>query len=659
MRNILVILVIFYILSSAKAIAEMTGFTPQSMYGHTENPKIEVRPGLSFELNEKVLNYGLYPLKSSMVFPEEIVYKESYRVVNAVDPKKQAGNSNLSYYPGLRGPNQLVIYTPAYGSRTGTNEFGTEAIVENNMVVRLNGADSIIPSNGFVISGHGIAKTWINKNIQIGSKVYIDYTNATIKVFLTPESLIYAAKEKLKTVNDLLQYYKNIDILYNDKKASQSLENSKDFLRKAEKKPEKTREYITEAMNSLDNAIKNAIPYNNDELKGVWLRPVETSPDDIEKTLERIKNSGITDIFLETYYHGKTIYPSMYMKNYGVIWQRSEFAGFDPLEVWIKEAHKRNIKVHIWFETFYVGNDNPQTTPNHVLSVYPMWSNQRYTTCDLGVPVASLSEHNGYFLDPANPQVRTYILGILSEIAEKYRPDGINLDYIRYPQTVDSSYPNYAASNWGYTQYARDEFKTFYGVDPKDIKYGTEEWEKWAAYRQNKISSFVGEVKAVLQPYNITLTAVIFPDLKKCKTTKMQNWSNWVQNKYVDGLTPLLLTGEQNTAIALLKNVIRNTSPDTKLYPGLFVTFMGGTFDELLMQIQKAREFKTQGTVIFDYAHLSDVYIEALNTRTFNKSYDNTVKEKPTWSLKAPKDYKPEVTYKDKKAKSQKKSRRK
>ncbi len=652
MRNVLIILAVF-ILSAVRGSADDTAvLMPQNGSSGARVPKIEVKPGLALELNEKVINYGLYSLKNGMTFPEKTVYHEDYKSVNAIDPVKQS--DSVSYYPGLRGPNQLVIYTPAYGLRTGTNEFGTEAVVENNMVVRLNGADSVIPPNGFVISGHGKSKTWINKNIQVGSKVYIDYINGAIKVFLTPESLVYAAKEKLKQVNGLLQYYKDTDILYNDKKASQSLEESKDYLRKAEKKPAKTQEYITEAMSSLDNAIKNAIPYYNDELKGVWIRPVETNPVDIRKTLDRISSSGITDIFLETYFHGKTIYPSKYMRNYGVIWQRSEFAGFDPLEVWIEEAHKRNIKVHIWFETFYVGNDNPQMTPNHVLSVYPMWSNKRYSAFDSEVPVPSLSEHNGYFLDPANPQVREYLLGILSEIVEKYKPDGINLDYIRYPQTVDASYSNYIASNWGYTQFARNEFGYIYGIDPIDIKYGTPEWDMWALYRQDKVSSFVHDVKELVKPYNIMLTAVIFPDLKKCKSTKMQNWRYWAQNNYVDGLTPLLLTGDQNTAVLLLKDVVKNTGSNIKLYPGLFVTFMGGTFDELLMQIQRTREFKTQGAVIFDYAHLNDVYIDALVTRTFNKSYDkvNKVKEKKTHStairsIKTSGNYKPVVRYND------------
>ena len=44
-------------------------------------------------------------------------------------------------------------------------------------VVSLSGADSLIPANGFVISGHGNAKKWINENIMVGSKIHLDLEN--------------------------------------------------------------------------------------------------------------------------------------------------------------------------------------------------------------------------------------------------------------------------------------------------------------------------------------------------------------------------------------------------------------------------------------------------------------------------------------------------
>lgn len=604
-----------------------------------QKPKYKIVPAEKLELSDRVLNYSLM---SAQLPQETVVYSQVQRYINAINPKKE--NNINANYPGLRGPNQLIVYTPLFGERTGTNEFGTEAIVQNNMVVSLNGADSVIPKNGFVISGHGSAKTWISKNIQIGSKVYIDYFNNQLQVYLTPDSLLFAAKMKIEEVNNLVDYYKHSMIAYNDKKTADFIDESKSLIKKAEKKQDKAQTYISQAMSLLDDAIKNAIPYKNNELKGIWIRPVETTPEGIKNTVQRISNSGITDIFLETYFHGKTIYPSRYLQRYGVISQKEEFAGFDPLAVWIDEAHKHNMKLHIWFESFYAGVDNPKNKNNLVLSMYPMWANKRFTQYDSTEPLPCASEHNGYFLDPANNEVQYYLIGLLKEIIDVYKPDGINLDYIRYPQSVDSSFSNYVQSNWGYTQYARNEFMNLYGIDPVEITYGTEAWDNWAVYRQEKITNFVKQVKALTKDTNILLTAVIFPDLSKCKSTKMQDWKEWSVENIVDGLTPLLLTGDKNTADLLLNNVFQNTNPSTKIYPGIFVTFMGGSFEDLLIQIHKTREFKAKGAVLFDYAHLKDKYVDALVTRIFNNSYEvNVTKSKEN------KNYVPEVRYKDKK----------
>ena len=657
-RYLFTIIIIFTIIQSAFAEPETVEIkTNLDTKTQKEKPTAIIRQSQQenpviksdmprIQLNDKVLNYSL---TNSQIPEDSIVYMETQKFYNALDPKRE--NNPNSYYPGLRGPNQLVVYTPSYGERTGTNEFGTEAIVENNMVVRMNGADSIIPKNGFVISGHGSAKKWITNNLQIGSKVYIDYFNHNLRVYLTPESLIFAAKTKIQEVNDIVSYYKHYSHPYNDKKANDYLDDSKKALKKAEKKPENTQEYITEAMQSLDEALKNAIPYSANELKGIWIRPVERTPEEIVKTIDRLHDSGLTDIFLETYFHGKTIYPSSYLNEKGITYQRPEFRGFDPLAIWINEAHKRNMKVHIWFESFYLGNDNPSQNPNHVLYLHPYWTNKRYTNYDNDEPMPCASEHNGYFLDPANYQVQSYLLGLIREIVEVYRPDGINLDYIRYPQTVDASYSGYLQSNWGYTSAARSEFKLIYDIDPIDITPNSKEWELWNNYRQDKITEFIKHVKEITSEYNIKLTAVIFPDLKKSRATKMQNWKVWSTNYYVDGLTPLLLTGDKNTAMLLLKDVINNINPDTYVYPGLFVTFMGGPYEDLLIQIHKTREFNTKGPVLFDYAHFNDKYADALKTRVFNKFYDS----RDTKAHR--KDYKPEVKYKENDRKSRKKNK--
>ena len=50
----------------------------------------------------------------------------------------------------------------------------------------------------------------------------------------------------------------------------------------------------------------------------------------------------------------------------------------------------------------------------------------------------------------------------------------------------------------------------------------------------------------------------------------------------------------------LMGNVLRNKSPRTKLYAGLFVTFMNGSNADLIKQIHAARRYVVNGVIIFD-----------------------------------------------------------
>lgn len=555
--------------------------------------------------------------ESSISSGKEVVFSQKMYPISAIDPTV-LNNPTASFYPGLRGSNQMVVYTPAFGLRTNTNEFGTEAIVNGNIVTSLSGADSVIPCNGLVISGHGKAKSWMNENVLVGSKVYVNRESKTLTVYMTSAGFVYDAKAKIKETQDIMDYYKKASYLYNSQKPAMFIDKAQEYLAKAERHPHEVQRYSTLAIESANRALSNAIPYRENELKGVWIRPTETNTLSIEHALNRMKDAGIDDVFLETYFHGKTIFPSRTMASYNFITQNEKFVGFDPLKVWVEEAHKRGMKVHIWFETFYVGNKSPQDNPQSILAVKPDWGNKTKRDFDSLTPVPSLSEHSGYFIDPANPQVQEFLQCLISEIIQTYHPDGINLDYIRYPQSMAAKYAGYDLSNWGYTDYARNEFKSQYGKDPVDISYGDPLWSAWARYRQDKVTAFVSRISSITRPNKTLLTAVIFPDRQKALEVKQQDWRTWSALNYVDGFTPLLLTCDPETASVMMQDVIKNKSDCTKLYAGLFITFMNGTNEDLLRQIHEARKLNAGGVIIFDYSHMKEKYIEALTASVFD-----------------------------------------
>ena len=541
----------------------------------------------------------------------EVIFKQASTKVDVIDPSNAA-----SYFPGGRGANKLVIYTPNYGIHTGTNEFGTEAIVEENTVTSLSGADSTIPSNGLVISGHGIAKNWINQNITVGSKVYVDVFNNKITVYTTSDSYTYEARAKIKEAKSMMDYYKNSIDDYNYNLPASHIQIAENYLKIAENENKNSiilKQYTQEAIDEANMAIKTSVPYIKNETKGVWIRPTEKNADQIIATLDNLKANGFNSVFLETYFHGKTIFPSQTMNKYGFTVQNEIFEGFDPLDVWIKEAHKRDIKIHIWFQSFYVGNQSPDYNPSSILAVRPDWGNKTKKNANSPKATMSASEHNGYFLDPANPEVHEFLLDLLSEIIDRYKPDGINLDYIRYPNATAGNDMN----AWGFTEYARNDFKNQYGKDPIELTTSDVQWYDWNQYRRNNVTNFVKQVGELGKEKNVYISAVVFPDRASALASKQQDWRTWSVNNYINGFTPLFLTYDSKMLASMMNDVMNVKSPQTDLYAGLFVTFMGGAPEDLIRQIYETRKMNANGVILFDYAHTTPVYTSTLMASAF------------------------------------------
>ncbi|MBR2069754.1 MAG: family 10 glycosylhydrolase [Candidatus Gastranaerophilales bacterium] len=574
-------------------------FTKASAYAEVQNLDIYYLSKSDDKQIEQ--NININPVNDRII-------SESSRNINAIYPIDTPTNS----YPGYRGTNQLVVYTRAFGENTGTNEFGKEAIIKDGIVVALTGANSTIPSDGYVVSGHGSAKKWINDNLKIGTKIEI--YDRTIKAYTTVDSCRYQARAKIKQVQEILISTKYDAQGREDKLVYTHLKKAKQKYKKSKKdNSDLALNCAKEAIDEASIAFRYTLPYIKDELKGVWIRPNSKNISDIQKTLDEIKATGVNNVFIETFYHGRTIFPSYVMKNYGFEMQNPEFKNTDILALWIQEAHKRNIKVHCWFESFYVGNKSPETNSKSILAQKPLWMNRTRQKADYMGWVSHPQEHNGYFLDPANPEVVDFLIKLISELSASYNIDGLNIDYVRYPNIVKENYSN----QWGYTQYARNEFLSLYEVDPIELERSSDLWDKWCEYRSSKITDYVRRVSELLKNRNIVFSAVIFPDYKTSLKTKFQDWLDWSENNYINAFTPLILTGDDELAKSMLEEIKKKTHSATKIYPGLFAGFIESDPEDLLKQIHIARKLHIDGIVLFDWAHLNNQYRDVLKTSAF------------------------------------------
>lgn len=122
----------------------------------------------------------------------------------------------------FRGSGMLVVYNSEYGDTTGTNEWGYEAVIENDKCVSLGGGNNKIPESGFVISGHDEDTggkqmgMWIKNNIKKGDYVYFDKNTLTITVSNRPieSSAFYSVETTYNGIN--VTRAENFLVIYNN-----------------------------------------------------------------------------------------------------------------------------------------------------------------------------------------------------------------------------------------------------------------------------------------------------------------------------------------------------------------------------------------------------------------------------------------------------------
>ncbi len=539
--------------------------------------------------------------------------------IHVVNPNVENNRASCGF-PGCRGGNQLVIYNPQSGrSYTETNEFGFEVTVIDGMVVAHEGANSKIPENGFIISGHGRARDWLIANAPLGARIHVD----PLQKNLTSQVDLWTYRYQLARRTEDAQCVVPVEVCQAVSDAEYQIEQ----LQRQEQK-EQAAEVAVTALENLNKSLWHEYPaFPAEAIKGIWHRPVETSVSDIGQTLDFLKEAGINTVFLETFFHGYTIYPSQVMADYHLPKQNPKFIpAKDLLKHWVQEAHRRDMKIHVWFQSFYAGNkkaypDKTLPPEGPILHQYPQWANVQYSALPRnGKPTPSTLESGGYFLDPSNPKVQTFLLALTDEIVTQYDIDGFQLDYIRYPLSFPPNRYSYLKSTWGYSWIARDTFKALKGFDPKNFtKNGVTAdqqslWKDWNTFKEKQVNHFVQKVSERIQEKKpkVMLTAVIFPGIEDSLIRKHQDWATWTASGWLDALAPITLTSAIKVVGEDTRRVVQRTHEKVPVISGIFGPFNNNTAEHTLDQVESARTAGASGFAIFDTAHLTGRMAKAL-----------------------------------------------
>jgi len=548
----------------------------------------------------------------------EVLVEASKTGYDALNPRTREDNpggwddGSNEPYPGHRGTDQLIIYDNSYGAATGTNPWGYEVVVNTEgKVTQVGGNNSTIPAGGYVISGHGAKASWLSEHAAIGSTFKLLADKKQALFLFTPESYldkaqigIEAAKQKL-----MLSTQQFLDINYS--KMEKQISSAQAAL--IDLKSQITQgdfASFTNQFAKLNAQVEEAgfMGYESRAVdhRSVWIRPKETNLEQVQQHIAKLHALNINSIYLETWWNGYTIYPT----KHPLAAQNPIYGGFDVLNAYIKEAKKAGIEVHAWVENFLVGVGNMAGPVRGLKPEWSMISRQGHDYQD--VPLYNTQY---YFLNPARPEVRDFVSEIYKELLQKYKVDGLHLDYIRYPDAGD--YTN----DFGYDSYTRNLFKQKHGVDPIDLHPGDQLWQAWVDLRKNTINEFVYRISSEAKKLNpdIRVSAAVWPNYVDGPQFMHQEPKDWIAKNYIDQLFPMSYHPDASSVAADSLNSVALANNKALIVIGVG-TNLGLTKEMLLKQISDSVAVGVSGSALFEFESLfSNEYDKALLAGIYSK----------------------------------------
>ncbi len=371
----------------------------------------------------------------------------------------------------------------------------------------------------------------------------------------------------------------------------------------------------------------NAFPVNQSlahaEVRSMWLDRGTIvragSEENLAEIFDRLAAAGINTVFFEAINAGYPIYPSRIAPQQNPLTRH-----WDPLAAAIRLGKARGIEVHAWVWLFAAGNRRhnailnlPTNYPGPLINANPGWA--AYDRQGRIVPVGQ----DKPFLDPANPEVRSYLMRMLQELVNNYDVDGVHFDYVRYPFQDPG-----ANRTYGYGTAARLRFRDITGVDPAILsprnnsslspnaqRRQRDLWHRWTEFRVEQVSSFVAEASQMLRQRrpNMTISAAVFAKPTHERIQKIQqDWETWAERGDVDWIVLMSYAMDTNRFEELIHPwVLDGNYGATLIIPGIRLLNLPemAAFD----QIQTLRDLPVSGYALFAVDNLQQGIQTLLN----------------------------------------------
>ncbi|MER5464402.1 family 10 glycosylhydrolase [Streptomyces sp. NPDC002668] len=194
--------------------------------------------------------------------------------------------------------------------------------------------------------------------------------------------------------------------------------------------------------------------------------------------------------------------------------------GWDPLGTAVREAHRRGLELHAWFNPYRVANhtDPSRLVANHPARVHPDWV---------------LPYGGKLYYNPGIPEVRTFVQRAMMDAVRRYDIDAVHFDDYFYPYPVagqvfddDATYARYGAGFPDKAAWRRDnidrlvrEMAQRIKKAKKNVRFGISPFGVWRNAATDPLGS---DTRAGVQTYD---------DLHADTRT-------WVKQGWIDYIVP-------------------------------------------------------------------------------------------------------------------------
>ncbi|MEO6434921.1 MAG: family 10 glycosylhydrolase [Tepidisphaeraceae bacterium] len=259
---------------------------------------------------------------------------------------------------------------------------------------------------------------------------------------------------------------------------------------------------------------------------------------------------------------------------------------YDPLALWIEEAHKRGLELHAWFNPYRIkhADSKANLAPTSLARTQPQ----------------VVRQYGGYlWADPGEPVAARHSLAVILDIVRRYDIDGIHTDDYYYPYKIKQGdkvvdFPD----NSSYQRYQR-------GAGGGGGKLARADW------RRDNVNQLIQRiyidtkkikpwVKVSYAPFGIWKNGV--PAGTKGLSQYDELYADaklWLNEGWLDYISPQLywkIGGDQDYD-ALLKWWTSESTRRRPVWPGMSVS--RHPVNEVLSQIDLARQNGTSRGVMF------------------------------------------------------------